>query len=143
MKGNMKKTLKKWGVAVGAVGLAITCGVGRVMAAIDNVTTDMNPNLSQSGISVQTNAGTLLRNIINLVFIVAAVLVLFYLVWGAINWITSGGDKGKVEDARNKITAAVIGILILVATWAIFNLVIQIAFGTDFGGVRLPQMNDG
>jgi hypothetical protein len=48
---------------------------------------------------------------------------------GAISWITSGGDKGKIEDARNKITAAVIGILILASAWALFNLVVGIVFG--------------
>jgi hypothetical protein len=44
---------------------------------------------------------------------------------GGIEWITSGGDKGKTESARNKITAAVIGLVILAASWAILGLVLQ------------------
>jgi hypothetical protein len=56
--------------------------------------------------------------------LIAGLLVLFYLIMGGIEWITSGGDKGKTESARNKITAAVIGIIILAAAFAILQLVL-------------------
>ncbi|MBQ6449751.1 hypothetical protein IJJ08_02510, partial [bacterium] len=78
------------------------------------------------------------KTVITLIIVVAALLTLFYLVMGAIAWITSGGDKGKVEEARNKITAAVIGLLILAAVWAIFNLVLTIAFG-GASTLNVPQ----
>lgn len=82
----------------------------------------------------------LVNQVINLVFIVAAALTFFYLIFGAISWITSGGDKGKVEAARNKITAAVIGLLILAATWGIFTLLVQLFFGTDVESIKLPKL---
>ena len=91
------------------------------------------------GREVQSDFSSLLSNVINIVFTVAALITFFYLVWGAINWITSGGDKGKVEDARNKITAAVIGLLILAASWAVFQLILNVAFGgntLDFGSLN-------
>ncbi len=56
---------------------------------------------------------------------VAVVLVLVFLVWGGIEWITSSGDKSKMEGARNKISNAIIGLIILAAATALFMLVQQ------------------
>ncbi|MCL4208728.1 hypothetical protein KJZ63_03825 [Patescibacteria group bacterium] len=56
------------------------------------------------------------------VLVIAALLVFLYLIWGGIEWITSGGDKGKTESARNKITAAVIGLIVVAASFAILQL---------------------
>lgn len=103
-----------------------------------DLSTDMmNPNRN-GNIKVPNNASTMLKNIISLVFVIAAMITFAYLVYGAISWITSGGDKSKVEAARNRITSAVIGLLILAATWAIFLLVMQIAFGSDT--ISIPEL---
>jgi len=69
--------------------------------------------------------GAVINAVLSFVMVIAALLVLLYLVWGGIEWITSGGDKGKTESARNKITAAVIGLVILAASYAIFLLVLN------------------
>ena len=45
-------------------------------------------------------------------------------------WITSGGDKGKTESARNKITAAIIGLIVLASSWAVLMLILGF-LGTD------------
>ncbi len=67
----------------------------------------------------------LINALLTFVMVISALLVLFFLVWGALQWITSGGDKGKVDQARQKIIAAVIGIIIVSSTYAIFLLVIN------------------
>jgi len=58
---------------------------------------------------------------------VGGVAFIIYLVWGGIEYLTSGGDKGKIADAQTKITSSVIGIAILVASYAI-TLFIQGVF---------------
>lgn len=75
--------------------------------------------------------GVVIGNILGFVMLAGALLCLFFLIMGAIEWITSGGDSGKVEGARNKITNAVVGLLVLSATLAIFSLV-QNFLGIDF-----------
>ncbi|MCC6711005.1 MAG: hypothetical protein IT416_01495 [Candidatus Pacebacteria bacterium] len=70
----------------------------------------------------QKNFRTLLGGLMGGIMVIAAVMVLIFLLWGAIEWITSGGDKGKTEAARNKITQAIIGLIVLAATTAIFML---------------------
>jgi hypothetical protein len=47
-------------------------------------------------------------------------LVEFFI--GAFKWVSSGGDKGKVDTARNEMTNGAIGMIIMVASYAIIGL---------------------
>jgi len=67
---------------------------------------------------------------IGILLVVAALLFFFMLLIGGIQWIVSGGDKTGSENARKKITNALIGLLIVFAAWAIVNL-IQALFGIN------------
>lgn len=58
---------------------------------------------------------------------VGGLAFIIYLVWGGIEYLTSGGDKTKIADATSKITSSVIGIAILVASYSI-TLFIQGVF---------------
>lgn len=72
--------------------------------------------------------------------IVAAVVFFFMLVWGGIEWITSGGDKAGNENARKRITNALIGLAIVFSAWAIVTL-IKVIFGIDLlGGIVIPSL---
>ena len=70
-----------------------------------------------------TDIGELFNSLLTLVLLGAALLVFFYLIWGAIDWIVSGGDKGKTEDARKKITASLVGLAILSSAFALMQVV--------------------
>ncbi len=48
-----------------------------------------------------------------------SIALLVMLIYGALEWILAGGDKGKIESARNRITQSIIGLLVLVGTVAI------------------------
>ena len=81
--------------------------------------------------------GEFIGGILGGIMVIAAVLVLLYLLWGAFEWITSGGDKGKVEKARDKITQAVVGLIVLSATTAIFMLL------QSFLGICILNIGNG
>src|SRR5579859_3990890 len=85
-------------------------------------------------------AGGLIGGLIQVALIVAAVIFFFMLVIGGVRWIASGGDKGQTEAARNQITAALVGLVIVFAAWAIANLVGNLFGITIFtpGGFKLP-----
>lgn len=57
------------------------------------------------------------------VLVVAAVIFFFMLIFGGIRWIMSGGDKANTEAARNQVTAAIIGLIIVFSAWAIMALI--------------------
>ncbi len=69
--------------------------------------------------------------------VVAAIVFFFILVIGGIRWIASGGDKAATEGARSQITAALIGLVIVFAAWAIVQL-IQVFFGVNIFSLSLP-----
>lgn len=73
----------------------------------------------------QTGAGfgNFLGGLLSGVMMIAALLLFFYLIWGGIEWITAAGESGKIQKARDKMTQAVIGIIVLAASVAIFSLV--------------------
>ncbi len=86
-----------------------------------------------------TNIGTLIKGIVQGALLVAALLVFMYLIWGGIQWITSGGDKGKTQEARDRITAALVGLAVVASAWAIM-LVVQYFFGINIldGNITPP-----
>lgn len=84
--------------------------------------------------------GLLISRAIAIALMLAGILVFVYLVWGGIQWITSGGDKAKTEEARARITAALVGLAIVAAAWAVMQLVAYF-FGIQVigGNVEIPR----
>jgi len=102
-------------------------------------------SLTPRGQSSFSSLGTLsipgvISGLIGLMMIVAAIVFFFILVIGGIKWIASGGDKVKTEEARNQITAALVGLVIVFAAWAIVNL-IQTFFGVDIFSLKIPTVS--
>lgn len=64
-----------------------------------------------------------LPKMIGLTLIVGSLIFFAVFVMGAIQWISSGGDKQALEGARGKLTNGIIGIVILFASFAIIGLV--------------------
>lgn len=87
-----------------------------------------------------SSLGKLVSALVGVMLIISALLAFLYLVLGGISWITSGGDKAGMEAARNKITHAIVGLIIVGAAWAIMLLVQNFLGITVIGGnVVLPQ----
>ncbi len=70
----------------------------------------------------------ILTFVIRLFFVIAGLVALLYLLLGAFAWITSGGDEENTGKARNKITAAIIGVVLVVAVLAIIVTLEQVVF---------------
>src|SRR5438067_2689568 len=60
---------------------------------------------------------------IGLLFILAALLCLGYIVFGGIKWITSEGDAKNIQTARSMILYAVIGLAIVFFSFFIINII--------------------
>ncbi len=100
----------------------------KVFAADPQITIKQPPNIKIGDV------GQLISAVVGTLLIVAALLAFFYLILGGIQWITSGGDKAGMEAARNKITHAIVGLIIVGAAWAIMLLVQNFLGVTIIGG---------
>jgi len=85
-------------------------------------------------------ANTLVGKIVTILLIIAIVLTLLYLVYGGIKYITSGGDKAKVDAARSHITAAIIGLIIALLAYFILNIITFVITGKGFGSISIPTL---
>lgn len=67
--------------------------------------------------------GRLLPSLVGILFIVGVVVFFFMFLMGAIQWVSSGGDKGSLESARGRLSSAIIGLVILFSFFAIAKLI--------------------
>ena len=88
-----------------------------------------------------TSLGDFINKAITLAFIIAVIAVLIMLVWGAIQWIFSGGEKEAVAGARNRIIHALVGLAILAVAFALARVAGQFLGFDIFGTFTIPSPN--
>ena len=69
--------------------------------------------------------------------IVGSLMVIIYLVWGALDWLMSQGDPEKLKNAKNKIIHAVFGLALLAASYAVVWF-LRTLFGFDLLEIAWP-----
>jgi hypothetical protein len=68
--------------------------------------------------------------VIGFMTVAAGIFFIFQILIGGYTWLSSMGDKHRLEEARNRIVNALIGLVIVVGGWGILSLVGQF-FGWD------------
>lgn len=85
----------------------------------------ISPLVHQTPENIPTLFGQLFSSIIGFMLFGATLWMFFQLILGGISWISSGGDKGKTEEARNRLTNAIIGLGIVFASWSIYIILLN------------------
>jgi len=80
--------------------------------------------------------------IIELLFVVGFLAFVFSFLTGGIKWITAGGDKGKLEEAKQTLSNALIGIFLLFMFFAILSFV-ECFFGIGLRTIRVAEFSIG
>ena len=65
-----------------------------------------------------TNLNQVITSGITILFIVAGLAVLVYIVLGSFTYLTAGADEDKTKKARSIIVNAVVGLMLVAASWA-------------------------
>ena len=73
---------------------------------------------------VQTSIGVLITGASNIIAVVAGALAFIFLVYSGILYLTAGGNPDAAKKGQQGILNAVIGIVIIIAAWAIINAVV-------------------
>jgi len=68
---------------------------------------------------------TIISNIITGFLSVLGVVFMVFMVYAGVLWLTAGGDEKKVDKAKNIIKQSIIGIIIVVAAYAISYFVLS------------------
>jgi succinate dehydrogenase/fumarate reductase cytochrome b subunit len=99
---------------------------------------DISPGGDWSGLE-QLTISSIVSGLIRLTLVIVSLVFFAILVLGGIRWITSRGDKQAVEDARNQITHALIGLAIVFVAWALVRLIGNL-FGVDILNLDIPTL---
>lgn len=97
---------------------------------LGNITT---PGGYQPGTSIQESTGAvekLLSNVLVVLTIVASLAFAIMFLLGGLNWITAGGDKGKIDTAKKMMTSGAIGLIVIAVSYSIVWIVGK-ALGID------------
>lgn len=60
---------------------------------------------------------------LSIAFIIAGIVLLGMILFAGIEWMTAGGDQNKLKSAQGRLTNALIGFIIVVATRAILGFI--------------------
>lgn len=65
----------------------------------------------------------LISNVLVVLTVVAGLAFTLYFLLGGLNWITAGGDKGKIDKAKEMMTGGATGIIVVAVSYAIVWIV--------------------
>jgi len=89
-------------------------------------------NLGNKGIKEAAGAfASIISRIIGIMTIIAGIWFIFQFIIGAYSYMTAGGEQQKMTNATKKITSALIGLIVVVAAYAIMSLLGQL-LGFEF-----------
>lgn len=76
----------------------------------------------QDGIPTLGCIPIVIGNLVRGAIIFAGITAVLLVIYSGIKYITSGGDAKQVEGARNTLTYAIIGLILIILSFAIVNI---------------------
>jgi hypothetical protein len=121
----MKKIFKT--LIIAAMALAITMPVMPVLAL------DLGTNAANDIGLGAADPKIVAVNIIHIVLGFLGLLAVIMILIGGFKWMTAAGNEDSIAEAKKILIAAIIGLVIILASWAITSFVI-----TQFLGAMNP-----
>lgn len=90
-------------------------------ACLESITDPQTGNVTQ--VPTLQCIPIVFHNIVSGALMFAGAVALFMIVYAGIRYITSRGDPKAVEGARNTLTWAIIGLIIILVSFTIINFV--------------------
>jgi len=112
--------------------LLVTCVIIGKQALADG---QYDHFLSKTGFSATEDVGTIMGGVIQGFLSLLSIIFIVLLLYAGFNWMTASGDEQKVEKAKDTITKAVIGLVIIIAAFSITYFVFNaLPYGTGSSG---------
>ena len=109
-----------------AIATAGTAAFALPLAAL--ATSNLDVGLNQVGNSISlgnADIRTTIARIINVLMGLLGIIAVIMILIGGFKWMTAGGNEEKTGEAKKLITAGVIGLVIILASWAIATFVLN------------------
>jgi len=87
--------------------------------------TQFAEKISAGSVGIPTTEGdVLIKNALNLTYFLAGVIAVIVIIVAGIMYTTSSGDTGRVSKAKNLLTYAIVGLIVVLLAFVITNIVI-------------------
>jgi len=73
-----------------------------------------------------TGPAEILKNLLNWIATIVAVVSALVIVIAGIMWATAGGDEDRQGKARKMLISGVVGLIIALAAWGLVNVVLSL-----------------
>lgn len=77
----------------------------------------------KTGLEALTQLASVISLIIGVLTIIAGIYFMIQFLLGGLNWIGASGDKGKLQSAQDRMSQAIIGLIIVVAAYAVVSII--------------------
>lgn len=98
-----------------------------------NVKINPPPGIPTGGLGQGEAGQRLIQLGIEAMFVAVVILTIIFLLASGIQWIMSGGDKEKIQKAKNRLTYSIIGLIVTASAFLIVRTVITLLGGTPSG----------
>ena len=77
------------------------------------------------------NTGAVVGEVLKYVYVIAGLCLLFMLITGGLTLMTAAGDQAKTKEGYGKLTAGLVGFLIIIVSYFVAQIV-EVVLGVKF-----------
>lgn len=118
----MKKIIKRLSILTCLLTVLILPYFVFASGIVDNLK-DVGPQAGYSEKTDETSMSAIAGNIVSTVLGLLGVIFVILVIYAGILWMTAGGEESKVEKAQGILKNAIIGLIVTVSVYAIYQLV--------------------
>jgi hypothetical protein len=126
------KKIFKYLISLAIVALLLTPVFAlQVSAQADFGLSEVNTGLNNS--LANRDPREIVGSIINIALGFLGVIAVVIILMGGFKWMTAGGNEDKVSEAKKLLGAGVIGLIIVLAAWAVSTFIINAIYNATSG----------
>ncbi|OQA37052.1 MAG: hypothetical protein BWY53_00136 [Parcubacteria group bacterium ADurb.Bin326] len=121
-----KKTIKKLfagAMVAGIMALFVLPLAVNTVSAQEDIWGELQTNMAAEG--NDASLADIIAGIIRVIMGVLGVIVVLIILWGGFIWMTAGGVPDKVDKAKKMIYSGIIGLIVILAAYAIASFVMS------------------
>jgi nitroreductase len=62
--------------------------------------------------------------VVNVLFFATALATFIYMLWAGVRILSASGEKSRMDEGKQRITFAIVGLIIVAGAYAIWNLIL-------------------
>ena len=113
------KFIKAAWLTIAALSPAMVSAANSALDKLSDVGAKNGPYQQTGSVGIGTVAGVVVSAVLSLI----GVIFLALMIYAGYHWMTARGEEEKVEKAKDTITRAIIGLIIVVGAYAIWSFI--------------------